>query len=366
MKFIGFVYRYTWRCIMNRFNEKNVTISQVAAEAHVSMTTISRYLNGKYEYMSAETRQRISNVIQKLDYHPSNIARSLKSRSSRCIGCVIADIGSPFSSILLKGINAVCSAHGYQVLFSDADDRPEKECKAIQELLDSRVDGLIVNTTGCCDDFLLQMKDRGVPLVLADRCIGRKNVLDTVTAGNYDITCECMRHLHENGFEKVAFFTPGNGKISPRLERYRAYCDSMRSLFHVRSTDPLTFDTGRDSPEKIAEQLSQFVQQNPGKRLAVFCVNGVTMSRVLRAMRLAGIAVGKDFGICGFDDWEWASLIPPGITTIAKDSYAIGMKAAEVLLSRITGEKTGKPVWIELESRLCVRGSTDAAMAAKF
>ncbi len=143
---------------MNRFNQNNVTISQVAAAAHVSMTTVSRYLNGKYEFMSAETKQRIADIIEKLDYHPSNIARSLKSRVSRSVGCVIADIGSPFSSILLKGVDEVCSAEGYQVLFSDAANSPEKERNTIQELLNSRVDGLIVNTTGCNDDYLVGLK----------------------------------------------------------------------------------------------------------------------------------------------------------------------------------------------------------------
>lgn len=350
---------------MNTFNENHVTISQVAASAHVSMTTVSRYLNGKFEYMSAETKQRIADVIKEMNYHPSNIARSLKSRSSKSIGCVIADIGSPFSSILLKGINKVSDAGGYQVLFSDSENGPLKERNSIQKLLNSRVDGLIVNTTGQNDSLLVDLRERGVPIVLADRCISQKDKLDTVTAENYHITYECIRHLFHNGYQKVAFFTPGNGKISPRLERYQAYLDAMRDLYHLNGIR-YTFQSDRDTAESYAVLLNRFIVQNPGERIAAFCVNGVTLIRLLQAMRLERCSIGRNFGICGFDNWEWASLIPPGITTIQKDSYAIGMRAAEILLKRISGGEQTEPLHIELESKLCIRGSTDPQLAAKF
>jgi LacI family kdg operon repressor len=350
---------------MNRFNQNNVTISQVAAAAQVSMTTISRYLNGKYEYMSAETKQRIAGVIEKMDYHPSNIARSLKARTSRSVGCVIADIGSQFSSILLKGVDEVCSAEGYQVLFSDAANNPQKERNTIQELLNSRVDGLIVNTTGCNDDYLVGLKERGVPIVLADRCLAHSGVLDTVTAENYRATYACMRHLYENGYSRVAFFAPDIGCISPRVERHRAFQDAMRELYCLDGS-ALTFETGGDSPEASAKMLERFLTAYPGERLAVLCVNGVTLIHALQAMRLLHRRIDENLGICGFDDWEWAELIPPGITTIAKDSHEIGMKAAELLIRRITGKRTSKPVFLELESSLRIRGSTDPALAAQF
>ena len=350
---------------MNRFSQNNVTISQVAAAAKVSMTTVSRFLNGKYEYMSAETKQRISDIIEKLDYHPSNIARSLKSRVSRSVGCVIADIGSQFSSILLKGIDEVCSAEGYQVLFSDAANSPEKERNTIQELLNSRVDGLIVNTTGYNDDYLISLKERGIPVVLADRCLARRGLLDTVTAENYRAAYACMRHLHEKGFDRVAFFAPEIGRISPRVDRCRAFLDASRDLFGSDG-EKLVFETGDDTPESSAAALKRFCATFPGEQLAVICVNGVTLIHALQAMRLLHRKVDENLGICGFDDWEWAELIPPGITAIAKDSHAIGMKAAELLLRRIDGKGPSEPVFLELESNLRIRGSTDPELAAQF
>jgi LacI family kdg operon repressor len=128
-----------------------ITISDVAKASGVSKTTISRYLNGKYEYMSQDTRKRIQTIIEELKYRPSNVAKTLKSNKSGLIGVIIADIASQFSSILLKGIGDVCKANGYQVMISNVDNDPEKEREYIQSLMDNRVEGIIVNTTGYDD-----------------------------------------------------------------------------------------------------------------------------------------------------------------------------------------------------------------------
>lgn len=350
---------------MDGFREGHVTIAQVAAAVGVSKTTISRYLNGKFDYMSEETKKRIQNVIEQMDYHPSNIARSLKSQNSRAIGCVIADISNPFSSILLKGIGDVCNANGYQVLFSNINNQPEKEMVSIQELLNNRVDGLILNTTGQNDEALIELNNRGVPIILADRCIGKRDMMDTVTTENYHVTYSCIRHLQENGFERVAFFTLGNQKISPRVIRYEAYLDAMREIFQADGNQTF-YQIREEDPKNCERQVSDFVGRFPEKRIAIFCVNGVTMLHVLHAMRNCGYSISKTLGICGFDDWGWASLIPPGITTITQDSYAVGVQAAKLVLKRVGQKRKSKPVYIELQNKLCIRGSTDPQMAKKF
>lgn len=350
---------------MGGFKEESVTIDRVAAEAGISKTTVSRYLNGKFDCMSDGTRKRIGEVIERLDYHPNNLARGLKSQNSRAIGCVIADISSPFSSILLKGISDVCRENGYQVLFSSVDNQPELERRSVRELIDSRVDGLILNTTGLNDDFLIELNGRGVPIVLADRSIGEGGILDTVTTENYHITYSCIRHLHEKGFETVAFFTQGNGRISPRVIRYEAYRSAVGELFGADGGRTF-FEIDGESPPDCEAKLSAFVEQNPGRRLAVFCVNGVTMLRVLQAMQRRGYPITERLGICGFDDWGWASLVPPGITTITQDSYAVGVQAARLILKRIREKRKARPAYLELPNRLCIRGSTDPALAEQF
>lgn len=342
---------------MNKFQLPSATIDQVAAEAGVSKTTISRYLNGKFEFMSAETKKRIENVIQQLDYQPSNVARSLKSQRSRQIGCIIADISSPFSSILLKGISDVCSSHGYQVLFSDVSNNPERERTCIQQFLLNQVDGLIVNTAGGNDDFLIKLKQKGVPIVLADRCIQPRNTIDTVTTENYHVTYSCIEHLKNNGFENIAFFTEKNIEISTRATRFQAFLDAMKDLYQINGAKNFYAINGENDIEN-QKLLKDFIESNSNKKLAVFCVNGVTLLRVLKAMQSGGYQINSQLGICGFDDWGWASLIPPGITTITQDSYSVGVQSAKIILRRVLGQKGRKPVYQELPNKLIIRGST--------
>lgn len=340
--------------------EKPVTINLVAETAGVSKTTVSRYLNGKFESMSAETKDRIQKVIETLEYHPSRIARSLKASSRQTIGCVIADIGSPFSSILLKGINDVCRSSGYQVLFSDSDNQPGQELDCIQKLLEHQVDGLIVNTTGGNDGYLKELSQKGVPLVLADRSIEPNGVISTVTTDNYRSAYACMKHLFENGYRKIAFFTQGNGTVSPRVIRYRAYLDAMKELYREDGRS-FFYAIGENDPKSCVDSLSDFAGRHPAERHAVFAVNGVTTLAVLHAVRQAGFRIGETLGVCGFDDWGWASLVPPGITTVTQDSYDVGMQSAKLLLRRLRGKKACKPLYVELPNHLNIRGSTDPA-----
>ena len=112
---------------MDNQPESKMTIDKVAKLCGVSKTTISRFLNGKYENMSAETREHIRRVIAEVDYHPNRSAQQLKASRSMLIGCVIGDISSPFSALLLKGITTVCEEAGYQVLFADSGENPRRE-----------------------------------------------------------------------------------------------------------------------------------------------------------------------------------------------------------------------------------------------
>ena len=192
---------------MEKQTESKMTIDKVAELCGVSKTTISRFLNGKYENMSAETREHIRRVIAEVDYRPNRSAQRLKASRSMLIGCVIGDVSSPFSALLLKGITTVCEEAGYQVLFADSGENPRRERRAIRGFLENRVDGLIVNTSGNNDAFLLELKNSGTPLVLADRQLLSSDKIDTVTTPSKSAAYDCVRFLLAQGYTKVAFFS---------------------------------------------------------------------------------------------------------------------------------------------------------------
>lgn len=333
------------------------TIDQVANNAGVSTTTISRYLNGKFEYMSVKTREKIQKVIEELDYRPSNIARSLKSQKSGAVGCIIADITNPFSSYIVKGVNDVCRKSGYQVLFSNTDNRPESEIECIKSLLDNRLDGLIVNTTGYIDDYLIDLNNQGLPIVMADRCLKNRFLIDTITTDNYNSTVDCMKFLEDQGYDRVVFFTQELGKNSSRYIRHNAYLDAMAKQYAVDGNHD-TFIVDIKNTQVCRNHLKKLKEKYPNEEIAIFAVNGVTLLNVLHSIKEEGMVIAKDFGVCGFDDWEWASLIEPGITTITQDSYKTGVKSAQLLMKRIDSGNEGKRKYSEIPPQLVVRGST--------
>lgn len=337
--------------------KKSVTIDQVAAQAGVSKTTVSRYLNGRYDALSNETRERVEEVIARLHYRPNRMAQSLKARNSRLLGCLVSDISSPFSALIVKGINSVCLTAGYQLLLVDSGDDPERERMGIRDLLENQVDGLIVNTTGENDEYLLSLHERGIPLVLADRCLSAPGRLDTVATESYHITYQCIAYLKSLGYDQVAFFTQGNRRVTPRLLRYQGYYDAARDLFGHDGAERL-YQFRLDDKADCVRCLDTFRSRYPGQRLAAFAVNGVTMLKLLQGIQAAGIEIGASFGVCGFDDWGWADLITPGITTINQDSWMVGRRAAELLLERIAGKGPDYQVYEELPNRLEIRGST--------
>lgn len=341
---------------MKQDNSK-ITIDQIAKICNVSKTTISRFLNGKYEYMSRETKSHIANVIKEFNYRPNNIARSLKANKSKLIGVVIADISNPFSSILIKGIVDVCKENDYMVIISDTDNDPSKEKEYIQSLIDDRVEGLIINTTGKINDFINEKGKLGIPIVLADREYTELD-FDTVSTNNYEMTFNTIKHLINKGFKKIAFFTQDVDGISPRYIRKKAFLDAFRELLNIDARD-MVYVININDKEMIEASISDFANRNKDQHKAIFTVNGVTLLNVLNGILNLKLKIPEDMGVCGYDNWGWSSLIPPGITVINQPSYNVGVESAKCLLSRIN-DTGNKPVQvIELPAVLEEKGSTE-------
>lgn len=163
---------------MSGCKRKKVTIVDVAELAGVSKTTISRYLNGKYEYMSEQSRARIAEVIEELGYRPSLLARSLKSQYRYVLGVVAADITDPYCAKLLKGIAERCSQCGYRILFGDSAGDSSKEQEYIQDMLDQSVDGILLDPIDRKTALLWELGDNEGKLVVMDRTDSAESIVE--------------------------------------------------------------------------------------------------------------------------------------------------------------------------------------------
>lgn len=333
---------------------KKVIIDDVANMAGVSKATISRYLNGKFEYMSENTREKIKCTIEKLKYRPNNIAKSLKSNKSKLIGVVIADLSNTFSSIIIKGIGDECKSRGYYMVIVNSDNDVGEEEEYLRSLLDQRVEGLIINSTGYNEKILIDINNLGIPQVMLDRTLAEEK-LDSVTSNNYDMTVETVNYLIDVGFNSLCFLTEDIEKISARRERKQGFIDMCKKRLEKSSFNVCVVDCKQEGNIEI--NICKFLSNNSGKK-AIFAGNGVVLLNTLHAISKLNINIPKDMGICGYDNWGWASLIPPGITTISQPSYEMGFQAAKLLIDKIENIGTKEIVHIQLKSKLEIRGST--------
>lgn len=185
---------------------KKVTISDIANLSGVSKTTISRYLNGKYEGMSEATRNRIQEVIEELDYRPSRQARALKSQYSSIIGIVVADISNSYTSRMIKGVMDRLNSTDYHTIIMDSDLNTKREANNIKKLIDEQVDGIVIQPIGESSleyDFI----PSGMSLVQIDRYVEPLK-WPAVVSDNFLQSQNLGRTIAEHNYKRVIILTP--------------------------------------------------------------------------------------------------------------------------------------------------------------
>lgn len=342
---------------------KNPTITDIARAAGVSKTTVSRYINGKFELMSAQTRERIAAVIAMSNYRPNSIAQSLKARQSFQVGVVVSDISSPFSAALIRGIGHVLLEEGYVPLFADSKCSLDVERRMIETLVSRKVDGLIVNTSDCNNPSLIQLACQGMPVVLCDRHVNDYHFA-FVGSEKRAPMLELVRHLKEEGFARTALFTEPYAANSARLLRRKAFLEGAAE--HYPELDEKALCTTIDLSDSAAtvRALERLLSEcSAGEVPAVVGINSVTTMHVIAAIHSMGLSIPKQIGVCGPNDWgwdaqiDWPSIITPGITTITVHPYEIGCAVARALLKRIAEPEAEKTEEL-IASELVIRGST--------
>lgn len=330
----------------------SVTINDVAAKAGVSKTTVSHYLNGRFDNMGKETKQKIAEVIEELGYRPNALARSLKKKKTHTIGAIVANILNPFSTSIIRGVEDYCNKHGFSLILCNADDNPDKERDYLEVLADKQVDGLIINTTGCNNDVVKQL-NRQLPVVLIDRKVP-EIATDTVTVDSRKGVLLAIGHLAARGLTKVAMFTmPYNG-ISPRAERVEGYKEAL-AAHGIAFSSEMVVETEVEEQAVIA--AIETVLRRSDRPQVLFGANNLMTMAIIKALRKLGVNVPGEIAVIGFDDWEWAELVEPPVTVVSQPTYDMGQEAASLLIHRIRGKKKRKPSVILYDPQLIIRKS---------
>ncbi|MGI2329218.1 LacI family DNA-binding transcriptional regulator [Planococcus sp. YIM B11945] len=332
---------------------KNITIAEVAEHAKVSKSTVSQFLNKRYEYMGEATRKRIEAAIQELDYHPNIVARSLKQKSTHTVGVIVANILHSFSTQILRTIENDFNKHGFHIIICNADDEPEKERNYIEMLLAKQVDGLIIFPTGGNLDLYEQMKKKSFPVVFMDRKIDGLGI-DTVMLDNQQAARLAVNKFIESDYTKISIITTSIIRnTSPRVERIAGYKEALKE-----NNLPVLPEYIKTADAEHLQQVLQelFALEAPPE--AILAGNDIVLIEVLKYMKEHNLTIPNDVAVIGIDEVSFASFYTPPITVVAQPTIDMAHQATELLLQQINSEtKTTRTAIHRLQPSLIKRNS---------
>ena len=334
-----------------------MNINTIAKLSGYSKATVSRYI-GNYGYVSKEAKEKIKKIIEKYNYYPSNLARSLVSGKTNTIGLILTDIVNPFYSILARSIEEVLVKNGYNLMICNSDESLEKEKKNYELLMEKNIDGLIISATvdmeGNYNEIFSEIKNFEIPVVFVDRLVPANSGFDTVLVDNYKGGQEAAKFLINLKHNKIGIIT---SKIPlPNLrDRERGFINSLKN----EDVTGITYERIELGTRIREAEWGKYYHlfKDINKFTALFCTTNILNFYTLKILKNMGIKVPDDISIIGFDDFLDAEIIDPPPTVIAQPISDIGINTGRLILSKIN-KKSKSNDNIILPVKLIARQST--------
>lgn len=334
------------------------TLENIAKLAQVSRSTVSRVINDDPK-VSPETRERVQDVVRKLNYHPNAAARGLAAGRTRILGLVIpmgvaAVFTDPYHPLVIQGVSSACNAHGHSVMLWLAE--PEFERRTISQVLhNGLIDGVIVASQMVQDPILESLFQNQVPFVLIGRHPTDRRV-SYIDVDNVNAARAMVTYLLRQGPRKVATITGPRNMIAG-VDRLEGYYAALRD--RGIAPDPRLIVAGDFTEESGFNAMQELV---PSKPEAVFAASDTMAVGAIRAIQQAGLRVPQDIQVAGFDDVPFAARNSPPLTTVRQPIHRAGFVAAETLIDMIA-HPGGEPHRIILPTELVIRSSTGPSVS---
>lgn len=309
------------------------TIRDVARHAGVSTATVSRVISGSVAARPA-TRERVLAAAQTLGYRPSAVARSLKLRTTRTLGLLVTDIQNPYYPEIVRAVEDAALERNLAVLLCNGADDPAREETYLDLLVDRRVDGIIIASSGLQERHGAWLARRSVPVVLVNWAAPDLH-LPAILGDNRAGGRLATDHLLALGHRQIGHLS-APARNAATAERLAGILDALVGA----GIDPGTLvvvegDGQVAGGERAAREL---IERKP-TLTAIVCYNDLTAIGAVRALRALGRRVPNDVSVVGYDDIALSAWIEPPLTTIAQRTSEMGRWAVGRL-----GELIGRPV----------------------
>ena len=338
----------------------HATLADVAREAGVGTSTVSRVINGG-KLVSSATLERVQAVIGKLDYQPNHAARVLKGERAKTIGLIVPSLADPFFASCAEAAQEIARSHGFLLVVTSSNNDPRMEMESVNALIQRRVDGLLLAPATSRNEELVHLLNRSsIPVVSLDRPIFNSSVR-AVLSNNYRGAKEATRHLISHGYKHIVCLgMKGENSLYTNKERILGYRHAMREAKLFPKVDVSV--TNYESAEFALKMHTRGVDPPD----AIFALRNLVTIYTYKALQKMNIKVPQKVALIGFDDFELASTLQPSITVVKQQMEKTGKIAAELLFQElmqkgqrrvrtaITGKHSGT---IRLETELILRSS---------
>ncbi len=333
-----------------------VTIYDIAREAEVSVSTVSRVLTGSAP-VNPETRQKVETVLQKYNFRPSRLARNLSYQRSMMIGVILPDITNPFFSTLYAEMQRHAIANDYSLLLFNAMNNLNLESEGLAYLAHHQVDGLIflggrvneINPTAEHQRELAAFSAQ-VPTVIVNGAMPGSQTVTICTDERGGIA-QVVDHLVGLGHQRIALLG-GSDHITVTRNRQQAFREEMAAFgLPVNEAWLITEGFSIESGDRVMRTLLQMAEQPT----AVIAINDLVALGILKAARRHHIDVPRQLSLVGFDDVYLAAVSTPELTSVSHRYNVLGRTIIETIIRRINGENTPESILIEMQ--LVIRDS---------
>lgn len=326
-----------------------VAVADVARAAGVSAATVSRVLN-RHPSVREDTRLRVEQAMQSLNYRVSIAARSLRTAQTHLVLALVPDLANPYYAEILRGIGITARQHNYELLLCDSGQDSARE-RAIAQMLHSHLyDGVI-----CMDPFttqrLVAQEVRNLPWVACSEFVPDDNI-PHVSIDHRLAAKDAVLYLLSRGHRKIALINSDERYLYAQ-QRREGYRDALAEQGLPERADLIQIVGGIDPPlgELAARRLIS--QEDPPT--AIFAVSDTLAIGAIKACITSSLRVPEQIAVMGFDDVPIASIYEPSLTTVAQPRRELGEKAMSLLLQRLQGEM---PDSITLPHTLVIRQTT--------
>ncbi|MFD1016785.1 LacI family DNA-binding transcriptional regulator [Winogradskyella rapida] len=336
-------------------NKKRTTIKDIANALNISPAAVSKALHDDSR-ISVKTKAAVKRVAKELNYQPNHLASALRRGKSNLVGVVVPRTNSNFFSSVVEQMEAVLDKAGYNIIITQSNESFKKECKNIDTLLYTQVDGIIASMANETVDlsYYEKIKSNGIPLILFDRGENDLNV-DYVGINDYDSSHVIVEHLISKGCKRIAHI---GGYRRTRIfnNRIKGYIDAITKN-NLPIDDSLIIESSLTLEDGRREMTHLLQLEN--RPDAVYVASDYAALGALQVLNEQGVKVPEDIRLIGFGNEPFTSLVTPSISSIEQHSKDIGRIAAETFLKRVAEPKLKQTLnKIILDAELIIRDSS--------